>query len=69
MQYYIREPNDNEIRGPFTVQELAEGISTGRFFREIPASSDLGDTPEQLRKFRAYLHLLERFRYCVITDL
>ena len=54
MQYFIRQSKDSEIYGPYSVQQLAEDIGTNRILAQSYASSDLGETAAQLRKWRSF---------------
>jgi hypothetical protein len=53
MRYYIRHSKDADVQGPFTVQELAAGINSGRFSANVLASSDIGDSVASLRVCRS----------------
>ena len=49
MRYYIRQHPTAEIEGPFTVSDLSVGVASGRISPDSLASSDVGDTAENLR--------------------
>jgi len=52
MQYYIRQDKDADIRGPFTVDELAERLNIGTIPDNSLASSNIGDPIDRLRDYR-----------------
>ena len=52
MEYYIRQDKDADVRGPFTVDELLEGLNIGTIPDYSLASSDISGSEEQLRKYR-----------------
>ncbi len=53
MRYYIRRGKDGDIQGPFTVAELVAEIGTKSVSQDSHASSDISETIERLRKYRA----------------
>jgi hypothetical protein len=52
MRYYIRHDKDTKVEGPFTIEQLTEGVRTGRISPEALASSDLGDNVADLQVWR-----------------
>lgn len=52
MRYYTRKRDETEIRGPFTVDELASQLEAGLLTADHTVTSDLGESIEQVSKQR-----------------
>jgi hypothetical protein len=53
MQYYIRANKDSDLQGPLAVEDLSALISTGSISADSLVSSDLGESSDRLRSYRA----------------
>ena len=52
MLYYVRQERNATIEGPFSIDDLKSGLAADAIAPHSLASSDIGDGPEALRKFR-----------------
>jgi hypothetical protein len=52
MLYYVRQDKNATIDGPFSIDQLDHGLTTGALSPRCLASGDIGDRLESLQKFR-----------------
>jgi len=52
MNYYVRQDKEGEVMGPFSGSVIVSNIESGIFSPDVLATTDLGESKQQLEPFR-----------------
>ena len=52
MNYYVRQDKEGEVMGPFSGSEIVSNIESGILSPDVLATTDLGESKQQLKPFR-----------------